>query len=80
MHARAKGLYGLPRSGDDWNRRCRAELVKRGYRHVRDIGEGCLFVRDLIGRPPVLILFYVDDFEVSGSILDATAVHAHLMT
>ena len=61
-------LYGLSRSGYAWGWRARKELVKRGYRWIRDVGEDSLYAKDnpKPGQPPVFVVLYVDDLAIAG--------------
>ena len=60
-----RAIYGLKRSGFDWQRHANAILVKRLWSPVKDVAEG-LFSKKANGQT-LLLAIYVDDLLASGN-------------
>ena len=74
-----RALYGLPRAGEDWARTARQTLTSHGYRHVTDVAEESMFVREFEHTSQVVVIFvYTDDFEIAGPREEAILVHRHV--
>jgi hypothetical protein len=60
-------LYGLPRAGHEWGTKAKKFMQSKNYTQVVDTGEESIWLKQFPeSKYPVLIILYVDDFEISG--------------
>ena len=55
-----RNLYGLKQAARDWNKLCKASLVKWGF--VQSLADPCLFINN---EKKINLLVYVDDIFVA---------------
>lgn len=73
-------LYGVSRAGYAWGWRARKDLVKAGFKWVRDIGEDSIYFKpsDVEGEPGAMVVLYSDDFATGGPSSVAEPAHAKI--
>jgi hypothetical protein len=58
-------MYGLARSGHDWNQKARSALLKLNYTLLRDGPEDSMYLKEVNGEV-IVVVVYTDDFGMSG--------------